>query len=161
MFTKLFVLGAALIIAVPAFAASSGGGASGSANSSAAVGHGGGSGGGSGTAGGGSGAGAHGGGLGAHSAAISTHLGGAGHTLHAATAHAVTGRATQSQRVAMVNGKSKNPSHDDGRSRHIFLHRTANYSPLDWSICMSRLPAADGRWSDCDRPAKSSSGPHT
>jgi hypothetical protein len=161
MLTKLFVLGAALIIAVPALAASNGGSAAGSANSSASVGHAGGSGGSGGGGGGGSGGGGHGGGLGAHSAAMSTHLGGPGHTLHAATAHAVTGHATQSQRVAMANKPPKKPGPGEDRSRHIFLHRTANYSPLDWSICMMRYPTGDGWRSDCDRPAKSSSSPHT
>jgi hypothetical protein len=92
---------------------------------------------------------------------MSTHLGSPGHTLHAATAHAVTGHATQSQRVAMANKPPKKPGPGEDRSRHIFLHRTANYSPLDWSICMMKYPTADGWRSDCDRPAKSSSSPHT
>jgi hypothetical protein len=162
MFTKFFVLGAALIIAAPTLAASNGSSAAGSANSSAAVGHAAGAGGGSsgGAAGGGGGSG-HGAGLGAHSAAMSTHLGGAGHTLHAATAHAVAAHAPPSQRVATASKPPKKPGPGEDRTRHLFLHRTVNNSSLDWSICMMRVPTADGWRSDCDRPAKSSSSPHT
>ncbi len=157
MLTKFFVLGAALIVTVPVLAAGGGASAGSSTTATTSGGHAGGSAGGS-AAGGGGG---HGGGLGAHGAAMSTHLGGPGHVLHAATAHAVTGHATQSQRVAMANKPPKKPGPGEDRSRHIFLHRTANYSPLDWSICMPRYPTADGWRSDCDRPAKSSSSPRT
>lgn len=162
MFTQLFVLGAALIITTPALAASGSGGPSSgtAANANAAGGHGAGA-----SVGGGGSIGAgHGAGLGAHSAAMSTHLGGAGHPLHGATAHAVTGHLAQSQRLATVDKGKKKPDlgHDD-TSRRLFLHRTAaDYSPLDWtSICLRSFSAVDGRWwSDCNRPAKSSSNPH-
>lgn len=161
MLTKFFVLGAALIVTAPVLAASSSGGSAGPATTvSASGGHAGGSGGGS-AAGGGGG---HGGSLGAHSAALSTQLGGAGHTLHGAASRSMTGHAPQSH-VAMVDSASKKPGHDHNHDHasHLFLHRTAYSSPLDWSqLCLSSYSWTDGRWwSDCNRPVKSSSKPHS
>ena len=76
MFSKLAILGAALLITAPVWAAASGGGTS----SSGTAGSSGGGGGAHAGGGGGGGGGAHGGSLGAHGAAISTH---------AAAAHAI------------------------------------------------------------------------
>lgn len=158
MLSKLAILGAALIAAAPVWAANSGGAASSAVTAvSGAGGHGGGS-------AGGGGEGHSGGGLGAHSAAASTHLGGAGHTLHAATAHALTAHASDSKRVALLNEAAKKPDHGHGHDHasHLFLHRGSAYSQLDWaSVCLLTFTAADGRWSDCNRPAKTNPAPRT
>jgi hypothetical protein len=162
MLTKFVVLGAALIVTVPVLAASGGGGSAGSSTTATASGghagsSGGGSSGGGNTAGGGGG---HSAGLGAHAAAMTTHLGG---PLQGATAHNVTGHTPQSQRVAIADKTSKKPDHDHDHASHRFLHRTAYNNPLDWTqLCLSSYSATDGRWwPDCNRPAKSSSKPHS
>jgi hypothetical protein len=158
MLAKFFVLGAALIVTAPVLATSGGASAGPSTTATASGGHAGGSAGGS-AAGGGGG---HGAGLGAHGAAMSTHLGGPS---HGATAHSVTGRATQSQHVAIADKTSKKPGHDHNHDHasHLFLHRTAYNNTQDWTqLCLSSYSEADGRWwADCNRPAKSSSKPHT